>query len=84
MFQMLGRRISYKDAFLYAPKNLIGKNGIIMNADCYVDKGFEHLDENIVSNKTMYSLTRHGPGGQLTVLVVYAQYQICVAQIIVI
>ena len=60
VFQMLGWRISYKDAFLYASKNLIGKNGIIMNADCYVDKGFEHLDENILSNKTMYSLTRHG------------------------
>ena len=61
VFQMLGRRVRYKDSFLYASKNLISKNGIIMNADCYVDKGFEYLDENILSNKTMYSLTRHGP-----------------------
>ena len=62
VFQMLGRRIRYKDAFLYASKNLIGKTAIIMNADCYVDKGFELLDENILSNnKTMYALTRHGP-----------------------
>ena len=61
VFQTLGRRVHYKDSFLYASKNLIGKNGIIMNADCYLDKGFEHLDENILSKKTMYSLTRHGP-----------------------
>jgi len=60
VFQTLGWRIKYKDAFLYASKNLIGKNGIIMNADCYVGKGFEHLDENILGKKTMYSLTRHG------------------------
>ena len=60
VFQMLGWRMSYKDAFAYASKNLIGKNGMTMNADCYIDKGFEHLDENILSNKTMYFLTRHG------------------------
>ena len=61
MFHMLGRRIRHKDAFLYASKNLIGKSAIIMNADCYVDKGFELLDKNILSNKTMYALTRHAP-----------------------
>ena len=61
MFQMLGRRITHKDTFLYASKNLIGKTGIIINSDCYVDKGFELLDKNILSNKTMYALTRHGP-----------------------
>lgn len=61
VFQTLGRRVRYKDSFLYASKNLIGKNGMIMNADCYVGKGFEHLDDNILRQKTMYSLTRHGP-----------------------
>ena len=30
-----------------------------MNADCYVDKGFERLDENILNNKTMYAFIRH-------------------------
>ena len=30
-----------------------------MNADCYVDKGFERLDESILNRKTMYALTRH-------------------------
>jgi len=61
VFQTLGRRVRYKDSFLYASMNLIGKNGMIMNADCYVGKGFEHLDNNILRKKTMYSLTRHGP-----------------------
>jgi len=32
---------------------------MIMNADCYVDKGFEQLDESTLNNKTMYALTRH-------------------------
>jgi len=32
---------------------------MVMNADCYVDKGFERLDESILNNKTMYALTRH-------------------------
>ena len=32
---------------------------MIMNADCYVDKGFERLDESILNNKVMYALTRH-------------------------
>ena len=32
---------------------------MIMNADCYVDKGFERLKESILNNKTMYALTRH-------------------------
>ena len=59
MFRVLGRRLRYKDAFQYASQNLIGKNAMIMNADCYVDQGFEHLDENKLGNKTMYSLTRH-------------------------
>ena len=30
-----------------------------MNADCYVDKGFEQLNESILNRKTMYALTRH-------------------------
>ena len=32
---------------------------MIMQADCYIGKGFEHLDETILGNKTMYFLTRH-------------------------
>ena len=59
VFQILGRRMRYKDAFEYASLYLLCKNTMIMNADCYVDKGFEHLDENILNNKTMYALTRH-------------------------
>ena len=27
--------------------------------DCYIGKGFEHLDETILGNKTTYFLTRH-------------------------
>ena len=30
-----------------------------MHGDCHIGKGFEHLDENILGNKTMYFLTRH-------------------------
>ena len=30
-----------------------------MNADCYVDKGFEQLNESILNNKIMYALSRH-------------------------
>ena len=29
-----------------------------MNSDNYVHEGFEHLDENILADKTMYALTR--------------------------
>ena len=54
MFHMLGKSVRYKDSFLYGSKNLIGKNEIIMNADC-------HLDKKKLRKKTMYSLTRHGP-----------------------
>ena len=49
----------YKDAFQYASDNLLRRNVMIMNADCYVDKGFEQLDESILNKKTMYALTRH-------------------------
>ena len=49
----------YKDAFEYASNNLLRRNVMIMNADCYVDKGFEQLNENILNNKTMYALSRH-------------------------
>ena len=58
-FHFLGRRMRYKDAFQYASDNLLHRNVMIMNADCYVDKGFEQLNESILSNKTMYALTRH-------------------------
>ena len=49
----------YKDAFHYASKQLLRRNVMIMNADCYVDKRFERLDESILNRKTMYALTRH-------------------------
>ena len=58
VFHILGRRMTYKDAFQYASRNLLGKNTIIMNSDNYVHEGFEHLDGNILANKTMYALTR--------------------------
>jgi len=58
-FYFLGRRMRYKDAFQYASNNLLRRNVMIMNADCYVDKGFEQLDESILDKKTMYALTRH-------------------------
>lgn len=74
VFQMLGRPIRYKDSFLYASKNLIGKTAIIINADCFVHKGFELLDENILNNKTMYSLTRHGPPANSSLCPVLDRY----------
>ena len=58
-FHFLGRRMHYKDAFQYASNNLLRRNVMIMNADCYVDKGFERLNESILNRKTMYALTRH-------------------------
>ena len=58
-FHFLGRRMSYRDAFQYASNNLLRRNVMIMNADCYVDRGFERLDESILNNKIMYALTRH-------------------------
>ena len=58
-FHFIGRRMRYKDAFQYASNNLLRRNVIIMNADCYVDKGFERLDESILNRKTMHALTRH-------------------------
>ena len=58
-FHFLGRRMRYKDAFQYASDNLLRRNVMIMNADCYVDKGFEQLNVGILNRKTMYALTRH-------------------------
>lgn len=59
VFHHLGRRMTFKDVFEYASNNLLHKNAMMMNADCYVGKGFEKLDETILSKKTMYALTRH-------------------------
>ena len=59
VFYFLGRRMRYKDAFQYASNNLLHKTAMIMNADCYVGKGFEYLDQDILSKKTVYALTRH-------------------------
>ena len=58
-FNTLGRRMRYKDALEFASKHLIRKNAMVLNADCYVHRGFERLDESILSRKTMYALTRH-------------------------
>ena len=58
-FHFLGRRMRYRDAFQYASNDLLRRNVMIMNADCYVDKGFERMNENILNNKTLYALTRH-------------------------
>ncbi|XP_068709570.1 uncharacterized protein [Montipora foliosa] len=59
VFHFLGRRMRYKDSFGYASHFLIRKNTMLMNGDNYIDTGFEHLDETILGNKTMYALTRH-------------------------
>ena len=56
-----GVSYAWENSFLYGSKNLIGKNGIIMNADCHLDRGFEYLEKKKLRKKTMYSLTRHGP-----------------------
>ena len=58
-FHFLGRRMYYKDAFQYASDNLLRRNVMIMNADCYVDKGFEQLNVSILNRKRMHALTRH-------------------------
>ena len=55
----LGRFWTYKDAIGFASSHLLHKNVMILHADIYVHQGFEHLDETILSNKTMYFLTRH-------------------------
>lgn len=59
VFLVLGRRMRYKDAFQYASQTLLGKCTMIINADCYIDKGFEYLTEDLLSLKTLYALTRH-------------------------
>ena len=55
----LGRFWTYKDAIGFASSHLLHKNVMILHADIYVHQGFEHLNETILSNKTMYFLTRH-------------------------
>lgn len=59
VFKVLGRRMRYRDAFQYASQNLLGKFTMIINADCYIDKGFEYLTEDLLSLRTLYALTRH-------------------------
>ena len=51
--------MTFKDAFGFASNYLLLKNTIILQADCYIGQGFEHLNETILSSKTMYFLTRH-------------------------
>ena len=52
MFHMLGKSVRYKDSFLYGSKNLIGKNEIIMNADCHLDKKKITQKDNVFLDKT--------------------------------
>lgn len=59
IFHYLGRQMTFKDVFEYASNNLLHKNAMMINADCYIDKGFEKINETILSQKTMYALTRH-------------------------
>ena len=54
MFHMLGKSVRHKDSFLYGSKNLIGKNGIIMNADCHLDRGFEYLEKKITQKNNVF------------------------------
>lgn len=58
-----GRLWTYKDAIGFASSHLLHKNVMILHADIYVHQGFEHLNETILSNKTMYFLTRHAMQG---------------------
>ena len=59
VFYSLGKRMNFKDAFQFASNHLLLKNTMILQADCYIGQGFEHLNETILSKKTMYFLTRH-------------------------
>ena len=59
VFHSLGKRMNFKDAFQFASNHLLLKNTMILQADCYIGQGFEHLNETILSKKTMYFLTRH-------------------------
>ena len=63
VFHPLGRFWTYKDAIGFASSHLLHKNVMILHADIYVHQGFEHLNETILSNKTMYFLTRHAMRG---------------------
>ena len=55
----LNRRMLYGDAFRYVSEFLLNKTAIIMNADCYLENGFQKLDTKILRKGTMYALTRH-------------------------
>lgn len=59
VYHPLNRRMLYGDAFRYVSDFLRNKNAVIINADCYIGKGFENLDPDILSQKTIYALTRH-------------------------
>lgn len=59
VFHSLGRRMHYKDAFGYASQKLLNQNVMIIQADCYVDKGFENLNDSLLNRKILYALSRH-------------------------
>lgn len=61
VYHSLNRRLLYSDAFRYVSHFLMNKNAVIINADCYIGEGFEKLDSDILSKKTIYALTRHEP-----------------------
>lgn len=66
----LGRRMTYKDAFLYCNNQLMDKIAVVMNADIFMGTGIEkllkhreqifNLDKSS-SCKVVLSLTRHEP-----------------------
>jgi hypothetical protein len=55
----IGRRMRYSDALSYASTVLLFYTCIIINADCYIGNGFEHLNTRILKQGTIYALTRH-------------------------
>ena len=47
------------DAFEYASLFLQHKTTVIINADCYIGKGFENVERNLLKQRVVYALTRH-------------------------
>ena len=55
----LQRRMLYSDAFGYASSRLLRRNVMIINADCYLGKGFEKLKPELLQQGALYALSRH-------------------------
>ena len=58
-FHYLGWQLHYSDAFEYASLHLQHKITIIINADCYIGKGFDKIDDRKLGDNVVYALTRH-------------------------